>query len=217
MDLRETRLERAIRSVFAEWTLVQLALEHGWAGRNARQLVDDAISRILSQCSAARQRKRALKRDDFEDALLDLVDDLNAVAEDGSAGAVAALLAELFAEATRVDESAATPRTDRVLGRSEQAKSAVNQSTRNKRDDEESDSDEEDDDEEEGHDDNANANANDNANDNVVALNTSSTTTTTTTTTTIDDDDNDNDDNDGKQPATDDDGWTTVTKSKGRR
>lgn len=127
---RAARLQRAVRQVFAEWTLVQLALEHAWAGSRTRGFVEQSVDRIVAMCQ--RHTKKAMTRDQFDDALLDLVDDLNAVADDGSVGSICVLFAAIHAEALLTDSNAPSPVTDALLLRAaaSSSSSVVKQSTR---------------------------------------------------------------------------------------
>jgi hypothetical protein len=113
------RLRDAVACVFSEWTLVQLAVSNAWAGPGTASQVQRCEARVVGMCE--RHVKRPMTRDQFEDALLDLVDELRAIADDGSVQSICVVLAALHAEALCDDATKPTPTTDALLKRAADA------------------------------------------------------------------------------------------------
>jgi hypothetical protein len=113
------RLRDAVACVFSEWTLVQLAISNAWAGPGTASQVQRCEARVVGMCE--RHVKRPMTRDQFEDALLDLVDELRAIADDGSVQSICVVLAALHAEALCDDATKPTPTTDALLKRAADA------------------------------------------------------------------------------------------------
>lgn len=76
-----TQFERGVHYIIGTWTLVELAISHGFGGRQTAKKVDALETELLSMF----YKGKSVGVDEIEDFLFDFLEEkLNTHAEDGS-------------------------------------------------------------------------------------------------------------------------------------
>jgi len=89
------------KSVLSRWTVLRLALDQGWGGRNSRSKADKMLETVLEMFSTRGQR---VYRDELEDLLYDFLErDFSTLAEDGSVEEISKLLTDIHYKVSQGD------------------------------------------------------------------------------------------------------------------
>eukprot|EP01116_Phalansterium_solitarium_P011805 TRINITY_DN275_c0_g2_i1.p1 TRINITY_DN275_c0_g2~~TRINITY_DN275_c0_g2_i1.p1 ORF type:complete len:194 (+),score=40.94 TRINITY_DN275_c0_g2_i1:64-645(+) len=92
--------DNCVRAVFSRWTVLCLAVEQGWGGRNSAQKADDLLQSVVEMFASGER----VYADELEDVLFDSIEnDFNTTAEDGSVEQVARQLTTIWHKASQGD------------------------------------------------------------------------------------------------------------------